>query len=283
MVSSRSYPAQPYRTQIIWQRRFSGPLVPNRCHHQTVFPSSSVRRKRFRASVGAWRTNSRTFAWFSGVVAAVSKYQFKSGCLNGCNSENTTHRPALLAKPCPSFLAQHPVMARVPKFLHVMQPLLRYRLTVLDGTVNQEKRAARFQHPRCFVHKRGGIAEVMCGHAACHKFEYAVGVRKQFGSMLPCLDTKPTFARGGGGAFQHRGRNISKRDVPAGARQETVPYAPRRWRHPARDPVSARVTAPERPLRPPRPTKYGLCHNGRSADQTAVAPCVGWHSNRSYS
>ena len=54
-----------------------------RCHHQTIFPSSSPRRNNWRADSGAPRTNSRTRSRFSGDVAAVSKYQFKSGCLNG--------------------------------------------------------------------------------------------------------------------------------------------------------------------------------------------------------
>jgi hypothetical protein len=40
------------------------------------------------------RINSSTAARFSGEVAAVSKYQFKSGCFSGFNSCQTTRSPA---------------------------------------------------------------------------------------------------------------------------------------------------------------------------------------------
>src|ERR1017187_6178069 len=39
--------------------------------------------------------------------------------------------------------------------------------------------------------------------------------------------------------------------------------------------------APGRPSRPPRPPGCAPCHSGRSADQTAAAPSIGSHSNRS--
>src|SRR5689334_17478645 len=53
-----------------------------RCHHQTILPSSFAMRKSFLAEAGAFSTSFKTCARFSGEVAAASKYQFRSGCLN---------------------------------------------------------------------------------------------------------------------------------------------------------------------------------------------------------
>src|SRR5437762_3081301 len=66
----------------------------SRCHHQTILSSSSPRRNKSRADCGAWAMSSKTFLRFSGKVAAVSKYQLRSGCLNGVSVVFRTFKPA---------------------------------------------------------------------------------------------------------------------------------------------------------------------------------------------
>lgn len=74
-------------------------------HHQTSLPSSFPSRRAALTWSEAWATASRTFWRFSSGVAAVSKYQFKSGCLRGCNSDRTTLKPASGPGPAKPFVA----------------------------------------------------------------------------------------------------------------------------------------------------------------------------------
>src|ERR1017187_5215810 len=117
-------------------------------------------------------------------------------------------------------------MTRVAKFLDGVDPFLRDRLDVLDGTVDQEECAIRFEDACGFAHERGWIAKVMGGHAGRYQIEFVLGVWKGFGGVLPCFDMETAFARGGGGPFQHRGGNIGKGDLPAGTCQ-AKPRMPR--------------------------------------------------------
>src|SRR5439155_14867714 len=75
---------------------FESPIATSvsRCHHQTILPSSSPRRNKSRADCGAWAMSSKTFFRFSSDVPAVSKYQSRSGCLNGVSVVCRTFKPA---------------------------------------------------------------------------------------------------------------------------------------------------------------------------------------------
>lgn len=92
-TSSKPCPQNGHRTvpeaSMTWQRHYveASPgfraTSVNRCHHQTIFPSSIPSRNNRRAEAGALATSRRTSSRFCGGVAAVSKYHSRSGCLKG--------------------------------------------------------------------------------------------------------------------------------------------------------------------------------------------------------
>ena len=123
----------------------------------------------------------RTFARFSRVVAAASKYQFRSGCLKGVNSTCCTRNPTASHNLIHVRGVKRRLWLGSRSFFDRVRPFLGFGLLVFHRAVNQQEVTAGFENAGGFTDKLFGRTEMMRGDAAGDQIKSRVGV----GELLP--------------------------------------------------------------------------------------------------
>ncbi len=111
-------------------------------------------------------------------------------------------------------------MAGVAQLFDLVRPGFGLGLAVFDGTVDEQKIAAWFEHTGGFADELPGRTEVVSGDAAGDEVELGICVREFFGGVLPGDEAEAAFLGGAGGAIEHGLGEIGGRHFVAASGEE---------------------------------------------------------------